>query len=1050
MNNSKCLFPNIYLLLGLILLVSSCDRLVMNQLRKNMELKATYHLKGQIDSNLTFTGLEKMTDAGSNKVTNILLIHGVRKTQKDHFKPLTDNLLVSLGYDTVSCRKESIKVGSADKLARQGIVTISEYRNNGDTIRIYDILWSQITEPAKNLITDLDENKDRTTFAQFVKQNYLIDVFADIALYVGPYRDTIFETIDEALNRMGRTDPFNPSSPKADNPGEIAMITGSFGSKIIFDFLVEKLQAKVQNLVVEELDDIQVQLKNQIKPGTGEKEFSDAVTRFLSGRIAAVAGKNKAYRKKMESKNILRANHSVADSSLLKLYNDLKDSLLYPGNPYTDYHERISACVSTCTDEVYKQNVIYLAIAQNLKKIFMLSNQLPFVANIDLLPQDTFSRDQFIDNIYQNIDGLFDFVKNSPAYKDQDYATEKIDIISFYDPNDVFGYRLPTPRSSKSVQVINVELYNEIQWSYNPIAVRNFVGGTNNPAVKQFASNVLRQDTMRQTLNFAIQAPNAAAKNNPILTKYIVEGTDYTTAVDTFNFYGNKKKGKKKTKVDEETGLVKVKKDPFKFIKNLGRKIVLSPYRKAFKKVDMKPAWLPYEFPADTIQFEGLEKGIRQHDTVNVLTIHGIRSKPPEHFDLMVDGIVQKLKFNARPHRDSVINLEPSNGKNQLANSTQIRVLEFINYEDQVLRFFIVYWSPMTFRVKELLNEVDNENDMANKRSFIPRTLKNELINNAMADVTLMINNYKPELDRTLDTAFQLMLLKDPFLPARPNNKNTGTDKSNYFISGSLGSKLLFDYLVSCLDTADINNNHRNNTAPATVNIHRAPNAKLLLQQLNTYFMLTNQLSLVSLKDLDPGIKSDNSEKLVIDHIYQNWDDISLPQDSLDIVAFGDPNDILSFILPPPNESKINVNNVRLNIANGTEVDVYGLYKLLKKVDGLVDQLPIMRLRFKLWQDSRKAEEKAGDRKDLRESYRNQIKALKKSFTKKRESLTDRLGPMLSRDNPKQTFVFRFDIAHSGPSEDDRIIEMLTFGTNNIKRVDDKIERTKYENPKRN
>ena len=861
--------------------------LIVNNIKKSTEWEATTQIKGNYTKD--FNGLKSIVESKSGDVTNILLIHGVRKTNSTHFDSLIQ--MLTKGMDLIKSNRSPIKTivtGEEGKIAGRGNVRIQEFTNRSytDTVRFYNIMWSGITLPAKDMVTNLDKNPYRTAVSHAVKNDNLIDVFGDIALYVSPFRKNIFETIDTALIKMYEVDPFNDENIRKESPDDIVMVTGSFGSKIVFDFLVEKLKTNTEART--RLNALIPQIPTLLKVKKTEEEFKNSLIALINA----------------EQKEIIELHKGKQGTfdpyHLNKAFEEIEQQLADSYGIYDDKEGIANACENylRTRDSVYEsQNEKYSIFAQKLKTVFMLSNQLPFLSGIDLSPMDTATRAAFIENIYQNIDTLMDISSDIVE------TSKELKIVSFHDPNDVFGYRLPDPGTPSSLKVTNVEFYNTIQWSFNPIKVRqNFLSGINNPAFKQATLSLFRQDTTRQALNFALQKANASAKNNRYLVNHIILGSDYGPPVDQVRLVKRKTKGLRKVKRDSvkvlgvTEGFTKEPKGFFTFIKKVVENNIRKSYTRKIKKLEIKPAWLDFDLPAEGIDFKGLEDGFTNNDSlVNILTIHGISSKNPENFDIMIYGIAEKLKFNLKPKIKTINMADSYSGK--MAGVTQIRLIEFSNTKSQKLRFFDIYWSPMTFPVKTILNKLDNEDGMEDKRGVFPKAVKNGLVNDGLSDVTLMINKFSTELHHCLDSAFHLMLSDNPFSEDSLIINTTDHQKNNYFISGSLGSKLLYEYFVTCLDTAQLNRTDSLMPYREHITSEATENARLMLKKLHTFFMLTNQLPLVALKNLNPNM--DTNKEDFIKHVYGQWDALSPHHDTLNIVAFNDPNDILSFILPP-------------------------------------------------------------------------------------------------------------------------------------------------------
>ena len=258
--------------------------LIVNNIKKSTEWEATTQIKGNYTED--FNGLKDIVESNTGDVTNILLIHGVRKTDATHFTPFIN--MLTKGLDLIKSNREPTKriiTGEEGKMAGKGEVMIQEFTNKSytDTVRIYNIRWSGITLPAKDIVTTLDRNPYRTTVAHAVKNNNLTDVFGDIALYVSPFRKNIFETIDTALVKMYEVDPFNDEYIRKESPDDIVMVTGSFGSKIVFDFLVEKL--KTNSEAQTRLNALLPQIPALLKGKETEEEFRNSLIALINAAI---------------------------------------------------------------------------------------------------------------------------------------------------------------------------------------------------------------------------------------------------------------------------------------------------------------------------------------------------------------------------------------------------------------------------------------------------------------------------------------------------------------------------------------------------------------------------------------------------------------------------------------------------------------------------------------------------------------------------------------------------------------------------------------------
>lgn len=1028
MNYTKS--PFLFLLSFLFLVISqwSCNKSVVKTLTRRVDLKAVQYLKGASETD--FTGLKDILGKNGSKLTNIILTHGVREKKSTHFESLMNDLASKAQYDVKY--SQSLLVDTLQSgLGKNGEVHVYDFLNEKqDTLRFFHIFWSPVTAPIKDLVYQIDDNNYRTFFSDTTKKKFMVDVFGDIALYAGPYKRLMQAPVNLALNDIIRRDN------SKEHPGKIVMISGSFGSKIVFDVLMSRI--KVQPI----MDNILQEMTNSIKNIAPNVDAKLAIKELIEKKRKSIQfGEEgiKYYKSGILPDYILWGLNGVAKRLEEHLAKSTSDA----------------AAIQVCTSELNlckahfeKAKQSSFEIGSRLVKIYMISNQLPFTSLTELSTDTKANQADFINNIFQSLEIFLD--QRPKEIKDT------LEIISFHDPNDPFGFRIPQPsaKASRLIKVNNVELYNTIQWSLDPYLVKDFVH--NFIGIKELPIDLnqfLRQDTFRQIFNFTLDEPSEQARNNQAIVNHVLDGSEpkivaskltlvdcnckkdkvrkvsgnYNVEPITINTCKRverttKRKGKKKGYLIKEKKGLWYRLARLRFLLGLG----VSGFAQQIKKMDARPAQLPRELPAQDIEFnqhkeldfEGIQAALRAHEVVNILTIHGMRSKKPDHFDSMVEGLLRQLNFNEHPVKDTTYFVYPDVA-NSVAGHTQIRSVAYKNVENKLLRFFIVYWSPLTYPAKNLLSDLEAPLNLKDKSSFIPLGVKNDLIIDGFGDVALTLREFTPALHKNLNLAFELML--EPYYKKdRPSVNLNGDYQDNvYFISGSLGSKLLFDYVTTCLDKDSINHVHPNYRK--NIGKTEYDNAKTVIQKLRTYFMLTNQLSLISMKDMHPNLDE------IADfhkHVFGNWD--ALKGGPLNIIAFNDPNDLLSFRLPEKlDDSNVKVKNVNLNLAGGVEVKVLHLYKLSKKLNKLVRKTSKINKNLKR---ELKAEEKW---KDFKSDYRS----YKKSDVALNIIISEYVLPLLDKEYPRQHFVFDIDKAHSGASKNAKIIEMIAKGPKDIART---------------
>lgn len=656
-----------------------------------------------------------------------------------------------------------------------------------------------------------------------------------------------------------------------------------------------------------------------------------------------------------------------------------------------------------------------------LSRIYMLSNQLPFSALLTMPAETEKTIDSYVQYLYSDIIEYGKRVEKMP------------DIYSFYDPNDVFGYKLPEPKKYgiDSLHVNNIKVSNTIEWTFNPSELRKkYLSKVKDKKMQMAFRNMLYQNSNSQNVKVDLTGPSKSAKKNISIVGAIVRGdefddTEFNTSFDLVKKEKAKKVGWFRRSIKKQGEKKWVEKGKRKGpLKKIPEAIVGKWLNNQIKKVDVSNAFLPYELPSESFEetgneIQGIAESVRDNDVTNIVTMHGMRSKTYDHFDVMVDGLATELGFLTKP-REKRIWVDPA-CDNCIEGRTSIHLVEYKNEDEKILRFFVLYWSSLTMPGKNILKELEDEYIGGEDHSFVIELFKEAIINDGFTDVAMTTNQLQRGIHNLLDTTFQLLLNDNPFDAMGVNKRlvnQSPDEQNNYFIVSSLGSKLFMDYLITRMEGAQ-------------------PNAVVskVLRQTDKVFMLTNQLPMLGLKDID-GALTDQDD--YIHSVYGNWEtEIKVP---LNIVAFNDPNDVLGFRLPVPESSDyLKVENVSLNIAEGLEVNQFYTYKLSKKVDKvinkMVDKKSLRKQRKKILQEAKFSgdEEYWGkaclEELDLKKKYYKEIMSsvVFKFLIDQKE--TDRVNR-----KPKQTFVIRMDTAHEAPSEDKRIFKIMSHGTAKMKK----------------
>ncbi|MEO1258832.1 MAG: hypothetical protein AAFZ15_08535 [Bacteroidota bacterium] len=718
------------------------------------------------------------------------------------------------------------------------------------------------------------------------------------------------------------------------------------------------------------------------------------------------------------------------------------------------------------TDAQIKKDI---ACQTPVKAIYLLSNQLPFTSMMTI-PMDTQADLKSLSkHIYGNLiryKAFLDTIPNAEPRTSLSTNDPPI-LVSFYDPNDIFGYRLPKPETSWGLKVYNIKAFNTLEWSFSPSKLRdNYLNRIKDENIQKAIRENLNHRLERQYLKLDPTGPSKKAKDNVSILMAILDGQKFlddkvlNNKIDLIS-YERDTIYKAKTKRGKE--LLKVKRKHI-VVKMLS-KLVTARAGLLFKNMDMYSARLPLEYPSESfnnrnMHFTGISESVEAHDITNIVTVHGMRSKEYDHFDVMVNGLVDELDFRPNVLREDTLYLSPP--KTTIEGRPSIILREFVHEDDpqKKLRFFIVYWSPLTKPAKELLQELDEDPKHIENTSFALELLKKILINDGFADVMLSTQTLNSTLHKLYDKAYGLVVCQDPFKrPGRANRIARGDgDKNTFFITGSLGSNLMMHHAAERL---------KNNGHAAYADIRQ------VLKKTDKFFMLSNQMQIIAFKNLKDNVINRTS---YIKNIYGDWDGIRRAPE-LNIVAFNDPNDLLGFRLPTlGNNSNLKIQNVSLNIASGFEIDQVYTHKFAKKVDKIVlhmidankleatEQAIDGRLKRYVEELERRKEriadestEKIGKwtRDDYKKialeyhSFRNDEfrDKYKKDKQLKVRDYKNLFSPVVfhllhdemqqhsyDRDMARQQLIARLDIAHEGVSGDPRVFNILCYGMEKIKK----------------
>ena len=321
--------------------------------------------------------------------------------------------------------------------------------------------------------------------------------------------------------------------------------------------------------------------------------------------------------------------------------------------------------------------------------------------------------------------------------------------------------------------------------------------------------------------------------------------------------------------------------------------------------------------------FDGISSYVEKGEAAKVLYVHGIGTHRPGHSAIISENIARSLGLDVFTRPKNVAIMNPGNPGQRLAN------LRIIAMRDPTaarkLIFYELTWSEITSERKRVL-DFDTSGEYAHRRASFNNTMK-AFLNDVGPDAMIYMTHGQ-ELILTATRQAICWMLASPEVPEIDAGQNpvcgisalsrlSSLEKYNVaFITHSLGSRIILDALEEIVDALSDDQNEA--AYPAVV-------AGLQEKEMSV-FMLSNQLAFLQI-GLPPPVVSGRIDS------YCGVEGENYAQRAfkkLNIVAFNDPNDLLSYSITPDfvdryMDSRLcpQVTNIHINVAN--RISAFGI-----------------------------------------------------------------------------------------------------------------------------
>lgn len=334
--------------------------------------------------------------------------------------------------------------------------------------------------------------------------------------------------------------------------------------------------------------------------------------------------------------------------------------------------------------------------------------------------------------------------------------------------------------------------------------------------------------------------------------------------------------------------------------------------------------------------FPGLKPFVDSEETTTkVLMVHGVGDRGPGYSTQLMEELAKQLNLNFIGKRTKNLSLtDPMDTSKKLGN---LRINQLLN-EDQTreLLFYELTWSEITADEKQIL-AYDNSGEQTFRRADINKMMKS-FSNDTGPDPMIYLGNSREDILISFAQSFCWMMSYDwASLPLTsnqfclPDTKETiGNLKSNHIalITHSLGSRITIDGLqrlaamLADIDNriAEMDNSVKNKLKKNKGFVEVLRNIKIPV------YMPSNQLPMLQLGRTLPEVTGQTEVYCSAEGEHYQQRMVS----QTNIIAFSDPNDLLSYALPLDFAEKyldsrlcVDITNININIAK--VIDAFGL-----------------------------------------------------------------------------------------------------------------------------
>jgi hypothetical protein len=319
---------------------------------------------------------------------------------------------------------------------------------------------------------------------------------------------------------------------------------------------------------------------------------------------------------------------------------------------------------------------------------------------------------------------------------------------------------------------------------------------------------------------------------------------------------------------------------------------------------------------------------------MKVLMVHGVGIHLPGYSTQFLEKLTTALDLPVSSKNDKNITLADSKFPGK--HLGHLRIKRFLNKaKDHELLFYELSWSDITAEDKDVLS-YDNSGAQSYRRAEFNNLLK-KFSNDTSPDPIIYLGEKRGHILTAFSQSFCWMVTRDwEGLPDESREICSTQEFSPHLndsyalVSHSLGSRITIDGLQLIATTLAGNHTESENQGLATA---------MKSREISIY-MMSNQLPMLQLGRSMPDISNQHSAYCQPEG--EKYAERILSKTN--IIAFSDPNDLLSYSLPYDFVQKyldsrlcINATNVNINVAK--VYDAFGIGKLANPLNAHIDYL---------------------------------------------------------------------------------------------------------------